>query len=490
MAKAIMVQGTMSNVGKSLITAALCRIFARDGYKAAPFKAQNMALNSYITPDGLEIGRAQAMQAEAAGIEAESAMNPILLKPTNDTGSQVIVNGRPIGNMSARDYFEYKTKLIPDIMRAYSSLDKKYDIIVIEGAGSPAEINLKKNDIVNMGMAALAKAPVLLVGDIDRGGVFAQLLGTVALLDKSERAYVKAMVINKFRGDKDILRSGLDMLAQRAGLPVAGVIPYVYCDIDEEDSLTERFEKRTSTALIDIAAIRLPRISNFTDMSVFEHIRGAGLRYVSKPAELGKPDMVIIPGTKNTVSDLMWMRENGIESRIKQLASGGCAVFGICGGFQMLGMSIDDSEGRENGGSICGMGLLPVRTHFERDKTLTRTEGMLGSIGGILSPIGGRTYRGYEIHMGKTVFEDGSECPVIVSRGNIYGSYIHGIFDCGDIAGAVVGALAAEKGVDPCGTEAYDIRAYKNRQYDMLADAVRENTDMDMVYKILEEGIK
>lgn len=299
MAKIIMIQGTMSNVGKSLLAAGLCRVFKQDGYKAVPFKSQNMALNSFITKDGLEMGRAQVMQAEAAGVEPDVCMNPILLKPTSDCGSQVIVNGEVLGNMSAREYFQYKKRLIPDIKAAFRKLQKKADIIVIEGAGSPAEINLKENDIVNMGMAGMVDAPVLLVGDIDKGGVFAQLLGTLTLLEESERQRVKGLVINKFRGDRSILDPGISILEEKGGIEVTGVLPYMDISLDDEDSLSERLEKKAD-GLVNIAVIRLPRMSNFTDMSVFEQIEGVRVYYAKSPAELRQADMVVLPGTKNT----------------------------------------------------------------------------------------------------------------------------------------------------------------------------------------------
>ena len=338
-AKPIMIQGTMSNAGKSLICAALCRIFKQDGYRVAPFKSQNMALNSFITSEGLEMGRAQVVQAEAAGVEPSVLMNPILLKPTTDVGSQVIVNGEVRGNMRAADYFKYKKQLIPDILAAYNKLAENNDIIVIEGAGSPAEINLKSDDIVNMGMAKMAKAPVLLVGDIDRGGVFAQLYGTVALLDGDERDMVKATVINKFRGDVSILAPGLDMLYDLVKVPCAGVVPYMTLDIDDEDSLSERLTAGERKE-IDVAVISLPRISNFTDFSPFSRFSGVSLRYVKNLFELGTPDLIIIPGTKSTINDLKWMRQNGLEAEILKQSSRGTPVFGICGGLQMLGKDI------------------------------------------------------------------------------------------------------------------------------------------------------
>ena len=315
MAKSIMIQGTMSNVGKSIVTAGLCRIFKQDGYRVAPFKSQNMALNSYITKDGLEMGRAQAVQAEAAGVEPDVAMNPILLKPTNDIGSQVIVNGEVLGTMPAREYFKKKKSLIPEILKAYRKLENEYDIIVIEGAGSPAEINLKQRDIVNMGMAQMANAPVLLCADIDRGGVFASLYGTVALLEPEERARVKGLIVNNFRGDKTILDPGVAMLERMTGIPVVGVVPHLTVDLDDEDSLTERFDCAGSRGLLDIAVIRLPRISNFTDFNALARLPEVSLRYVKHASQLGCPDAVILPGTKNTMEDLRWRRPSASMPR-------------------------------------------------------------------------------------------------------------------------------------------------------------------------------
>ena len=300
MAKVIMAQGTMSGAGKSLLVAGLCRIIKRDGYRVAPFKSQNMALNSFVTAEGLEMGRAQVMQAEAAGISPLVCMNPILLKPTNHTGSQVIVNGKVLGNMSAREYFSYKRKLIPDIIKAFRKLNEIADIIVIEGAGSPAEINLRENDIVNMGLAEIVDAPVLLVGDIDRGGVFAQLLGTLLLLTKEEKERVKGLIINKFRGDASLLDSGIEILEEKGGIPVTGIVPYMEIDLEDEDSLTERFDRKEK-GKVDLAVIRYPRISNFTDFNVFEQIPEVSVRYVTSVGALGNPDLVFLPGSKNTM---------------------------------------------------------------------------------------------------------------------------------------------------------------------------------------------
>ena len=479
----IMIQGTMSNAGKSLICAALCRIFVQDGYRVAPFKSQNMALNSFVTDEGLEMGRAQVVQAEAAKVKPSVLMNPILLKPTTDVGSQVIVNGEVRGNMRAAEYFRYKKELIPDILAAYHKLEKTYDIIVIEGAGSPAEINLKTADIVNMGMAEMADAPELLVGDIDRGGVFAQLYGTVALLEPRERARIKATVINKFRGDVSILQSGLDMLYELVGVPCAGVVPYVNVDIDDEDSLSHRLSNGVKKE-IDIAVVRLPRISNFTDFAPFERYENVSLRYVSSVKELGEPDLVMLPGTKSTISDLIWLRESGLEAAVKKLASRGTPVFGICGGFQMLGKTISDPENTEGGGTLAGMGLLDMETVFHREKTRRQVSGRLGASEGIFAGLCGREYSGYEIHMGKS-----TEAETLVSCGNIYGSYVHGLFDADGIADGIIEALCGKKGIQFDTDAVFDGKAYKETQYNLLADAVRGALDMKLIYDILERKI-
>lgn len=503
MAKTIMIQGTMSNAGKSLLAAGLCRIFKQDGYKVAPFKSQNMALNSFITKEGLEMGRAQVMQAEAAGIAPSVLMNPILLKPTNDTGSQVIVNGEVLGTMSARDYFKYKKKLVPDILKAFQTLSKENDIVVIEGAGSPAEINLKSDDIVNMGMAKMAKAPVLLVGDIDRGGVFAQLVGTVMLLEEEEKQMVKGLIINKFRGDKTILDPGIEMLEERAGIPVVGVAPYLQIQVEDEDSLTERFCGSQEAGLIDIAVIRVPRISNFTDFNPFESIPGVSLRYVKSPAELKNPDMIILPGTKNTMDDLKWMRECGLEAAVLKEASRGTIIFGICGGYQMLGETLSDPFGVEAGGTLKGMGLLPMDTVFAQQKTRTRVQGKFRKMSGELAELSGAKLEGYEIHMGESVLRDGAEaatdiCDCVTgnsksegaSRGNVCGTYVHGVFDREEVAEGVIRALGQKKGIDVSEMAGVDFAAFKETQYDILAAELRKHLDMEKIYQILEEGIR
>lgn len=504
MAKAIMIQGTMSNAGKSLLAAGLCRIFRQDGYLVAPFKSQNMALNSFITEEGLEMGRAQVMQAEAAGIRPSVKMNPILLKPTNDVGSQVIVNGEVLGTMSARDYFKYKKKLVPDIMKAYQELSDEYDIIVIEGAGSPAEINLKNDDIVNMGMAKMAKAPVLLVGDIDRGGVFAQLIGTVDLLEPSERDMVKGLIINKFRGDKTILDPGVKMLEERSHIPVVGVAPYMNIQVEDEDSLTERFDRKQSAGLIDIAVIRVPRISNFTDFNPFESVEGVSLRYVQHVSELKNPDMIILPGTKNTMEDLLWMRENGLEVAVLKAAAAGCIVFGICGGYQMLGDTLSDPYHVEAGGKIRGMGLLPMDTVFASKKTRTRVTGQFLPMTGIFAALSGVSLEGYEIHMGESVRKEGilpatklmvagNQPEETKTEGafheNVCGTYVHGVFDKEEVVETLIRILGERKGIDVSSMTGIDFAAFKETQYNILAAELRKHLDMKKIYSILEEGV-
>lgn len=494
MAKVLMVQGTMSNAGKSLVVAGLCRIFKQDGYRVAPFKSQNMALNSFITKDGLEMGRAQVMQAEAAGIEPMVCMNPILLKPTTDRGSQVIVNGEVIGNMPARDYFKYKKQLIPDIKKAFHELEKYADIIVIEGAGSPAEINLKQNDIVNMGLAKMVDAPVLLVGDIDRGGVFAQLLGTLMLLEEDEKDRIQGLIINKFRGDKTILDPGIVMLEERGGKPVTGVLPYMNISVDDEDSLSERLTSKEK-GLVNIAVIRFPRISNFSDFSAFERILGVKIQYVTTPGELESADMVILPGSKNTIGDLKWMRESGMESAVYRFAQTK-PVMGICGGYQMLGKSISDPDCVEEGGSIRGMELLPIETVLKEQKTTRQIEGRFQELDGFWSCISKEPIEGYEIHMGETaaagqsllVIQETEAADGAIS-GNVCGSYIHGIFDKGDIAYRIASALAEQKGLVLKELEEADYKAFKESQYDLLASTMREYMDMDAVYAMLREAV-
>lgn len=538
MSKVIMIQGTMSNAGKSLLAGGLCRVFRQDGYRVAPFKSQNMALNSFVTREGLEMGRAQVMQAECAGAEPSTDMNPILLKPTSDVGSQIIVNGRVHGNMPAREYFDYKVKLIPDILEAFRRLCREYDIIVIEGAGSPAEINLMENDIVNMGLAELVDAPVILVGDIDRGGVFAQLYGTVKLLSEERQRRIGGLVINKFRGDASLLNSGIEMLEEMTGIPVIGTVPYQPLLIDDEDSLSTRLAG-TAPGLVNVGVVRFPRISNFTDISPFEAVPGVGIRYITRPAELQGIDFLILPGSKNTISDLRWLRENGLADAIREQAKNGTPVMGICGGYQMLGEWIRDPDGVEEGGSIEGLALLRGQTVLRKEKHRKQVTGKMelgrfldnflseysvgrdngassaapaneaigesngisaiasGSIGDLCTAntISAVSYSGYEIHMGETEVREGAvftrdESGEIngMMQGNVCGTYAHGVLDAGHIASDIAEALARRKGVTlpPAGSETF--RDLREKEYDKLAGLVRNNLDMNAVYGMLREA--
>ncbi|MBF1176637.1 MAG: cobyric acid synthase [[Eubacterium] sulci] len=486
-AKCIMVQGTMSGAGKSLLCAALCRIFKQDGYKVAPFKSQNMALNSYVTRNGMEMGRAQVMQAEAAGIEPDVRMNPVLLKPSSDIGSQVIVLGEVRGQMTATEYYEYKNSLMPEVMKAYNELAEENDIIVIEGAGSPAEINLRENDIVNMGMAEAAGAPVLLAGDIDRGGVFAQLYGTVKLLTDDEQKRIAGLIVNKFRGDIDILAPGLKMVEEKTGIPVLGVIPYIRVDIDDEDSLAPRLNAKSEVKPLDIAIIRIPRMSNFTDFAPLEAHEVIGARYVQSAEELHNPDMVIIPGTKSTMDDLLWMRQNGIESAIQKLASSGTPVLGVCGGYQMMGEKLQDPHHIEGDlEEMHGMGLLPTETTFTQIKTSTRFTADVKA-----KDFEGAKLDGYEIHMGESIVkgdpfltlengkDDGCAC------GTNFGTYLHGLFDTGELTEKLVKYLCDRKGIEYSEAAPISHSAYVEKQYDILADGVRAAMDFDKIYKIM-----
>lgn len=488
-AKRIMVQGTMSGAGKSLLCAGLCRIFAQDGLRVAPFKSQNMALNSYVTRDGLEMGRAQVVQAQAAGVEPDVRMNPILLKPSSDIGSQVIVNGEVRGQMSATDYFKMKRQLIPDILRAYRELAAENDVIVIEGAGSPAEINLRQDDIVNMGLAELVDAPVLLAGDIDRGGVFAQLYGTVALLEQSERERIGGLIINKFRGDEAILRPGLTMLEEKTGIPVIGVVPYLPVNIDDEDSLAPCLGNTVSRKTLDVAVVQLPRISNFTDFSMLDEHPAIGVRYVHSVRELGKPDMVVLPGSKSTMSDLLWMRQNGLEAAVCKLAAAGIPVLGVCGGYQMLGQKLSDPSGTEGGGEMHGMGLLPVETVFCDRKTRTRMQADV-----VASPFAGAKLDGYEIHTGKTVVDGTPFCilengqPDGCVSGNVFGTYQHGLFDTGSLTAKLAEFLCSRHGINCEQAAPVSHLEYQQQQFDLLADGMRRALDMKTIYAMMEGG--
>ena len=506
-AKTLMIQGTGSSVGKSLLVTALCRIFKRKGLSVSPFKSQNMSLNSFITEDGHEMGRAQVAQAEAAGLAPSSLMNPVLLKPCGDKTSQVIVNGAVRTTMGAREYYAFRPSLRMDILQSFMTLAGEHDLILIEGAGSPAEINLRENDIANMGMAAMADAPVILVGDIDRGGVFASLYGTVKLLEPHEQRRIRGCVINKFRGDGDILEPGLRLIEYLLAKPVLGVLPVLDVRIDEEDSLTERLGLRSASPDdLDIAVVRLPRLSNFTDFAVFDIIPGAALRYVEQPASLGQPDLLILPGTKNTPADMRFLRDSGFAGRIEALHAAGTAIIGICGGFQMLGKSILDPHGVEGEAKeTAGLGLLDVHTVFMPHKRTTQTGLTLGNLAasrGMLRGMQGTPLSGYEIHMGYSTAapganviplgarDDGTPEGAVSPCGRVMGTYLHGCFDNISFARALVGGLRSTRGLpelppQPVDEACHSYADYRQIQYDRLADQVEACLDMDALERII-----
>ncbi len=496
--KALMIQGTASSVGKSILCTALCRIFSQDGYNVNPFKSQNMSLNSYITPEGHEMGRAQVMQAEAAGKIPNVKMNPILLKPTSDRKSQVIINGKVYANMDAVEYFAFKPQLKTDIKKTYDELETESDLVIIEGAGSPAEINLKKNDFVNMGMAKLAKSPVILVGDIDRGGVFASLAGTMLLLDEDERKLVKGVIINKFRGSLEILEPGLKMLEEIIKIPVLGVVPFFKLNIEDEDSASYWMNKKSDAKdSIDIAVIRLPYMSNFTDFNSLLQYSDVGVRFVELGETLGQPDIIILPGTKSTISDMKNLRDSTMAEKIIKCHQNGSYVFGICGGFQMLGQRIYDPMKVETSfDEIEGLGLINTETQFMSEKTTVLSEG--------IDRIFKCHVRGYEIHMGETSFL-GNVSPFIdintteASKNildgavnddlTVFGTYLHGIFDSASFTRSFLNMVRRKKGLEERPYEEQNYWVFKESQYDQLADIVRQSLDMDKIYSILSEEI-
>ena len=501
-ARTLMIQGTASDVGKSILVTALCRIFAQDGLRVAPFKAQNMALNAAVTIDGGEIGRSQATQARAARIEPTVDMNPILLKPEAGMRSQVIVRGKVWRTLPWREYYEQRGPLLGTIAGSLETLCAAYDLVIIEGAGSPAEINLKRGDIVNMRVAALADAPVLLAGDIDRGGVFAALLGTLELLEPDERARVRGLLINKFRGDARLLQPGLDFIAQRTGVPVVGVIPHLpRLGLAEEDSVAldrrPAADAHSGPVLLDIAVIELPHISNFDDFDPLTGEEGVRVRFVRERAELGTPDLLILPGTKSTIADLRELRARGLDAAIVALARGGTPTIGICGGYQMLGETIEDPHRVESDeAALAGLALLPLRTVFAREKTTDRAHGTVAADHGLLAGARGLPARGYEIHMGQTI---GALPPALrlterqgaatdepdgalSADGLILGTYMHGFFDSAPLRGAILRNLARRKGIAPGD---WGDAANAEDPFDRLAAHVRAHLDMAQIRTII-----
>jgi adenosylcobyric acid synthase len=493
-----MIQGTGSSVGKSILVTALCRIFRQDGFRVAPFKSQNMALNSFVTRDGGEMGRSQVVQAEAAGIEPSVDMNPILIKPEADTRSQIVVLGKPAMTLNAGEYYLHAPELLSVAMESLNCLRSNCDVVIIEGAGSPAEINLKQTEIVNMRVARLAQAPVLLVGDVDKGGVFASLVGTLALLDKEEGDYIKGFIINKFRGDLSLLQPGLDSLERLTSKPVIGVVPYYHrILIPEEDSI-HPIEQEGE---VDIAVIYLPHISNSTDFELLQQEEGIRVRYITAIEELGNPDAIILPGTKSTVADLAQLRAAGLAEGIIQKAATGKPVIGICGGFQMLGKEIDDpchTESKED--SVAGLGLLDVVTRFESTKTTWQVRARVLAHQGLFWGLEGEEVFGYEIHMGQTLGNQAVPAFRIIQRGDkhcdeldgavggggkIFGTYLHGLFDNAPIRHAFLTKLRQWKGI---ALVAQPPLPTKEQQYDKLADIVRQNLNMKLVHKICDLG--
>jgi adenosylcobyric acid synthase len=497
--KGIMVQGTASSVGKSMLTAALCRIFTQDGYDVNPFKSQNMSLNSYITHEGHEMGRAQVMQAEAAGKAPSVEMNPILLKPTSDRKSQVIIEGKVFQDMDAVEYFAFKKQLKGKISDIYWRLADKSDIVVLEGAGSPAEINLNHEDFVNMGMAKIAKAPVILVGDIDRGGVFASLAGTLLLMSEEEKKRVKGVIINKFRGSLEILEPGLRMLEELIKVPVLGVVPYYHHYLEDEDSVSDWLRNASpAPAEIDVAVVSLPYMSNFTDFNVLRLFEGVQLRFVRPHEELGSPDAVVIPGTKSTLKDMLALQQSGMAKQILDCHEGGSILLGICGGYQMLGTRLYDPLKSESElEAIRGLGLLDCETVFRPHKTTTLSEGR--------ERLFGSRVKGYEIHMGEAVkigrgqpfvdIETRNGQPysgadgMMNEAGTVFGTYMHGIFDSKEFTEKFINMLRTRKGLPERSYEVPEYWQFKEQQYDKLAEVVRESLDMERIYQILEEGI-
>lgn len=506
MGKKIMLQGTASNVGKSIITTGLCRIFKQDGYNVIPFKSQNMALNSFITKEGLEMGRAQVSQAEACGIDPIADMNPILLKPNGNNKSQVIVRGKVVGDMSSKEYHEYKLQLTEVLGDIFEEFEEKYDVVVMEGAGSCAEINLMERDISNMGMAEIANAPVIIIGDIDRGGVFASLAGTMLLLPDEYKKRVKGVIINKFRGRKELLDSGIKMLEDIIKVPVLGVLPYTDIKIEEEDSVTTRFKQKVNKGDIHIEVVRTPHMSNFTDFNIFETQEDVSLRYVDFGESFGDPDIVIIPGTKSTIDDLMFLRKNGLENQIKELHRRGKLIIGICGGYQMLGKVLKDPYHVENDlEEVEGIGLLDVETTFEMEKTTTQVKAILDeNFHGYLENLSGKEVSGYEIHMGITKRNENSNNFVTVKQKleqkvnyqvgsvnkecNVFGTYLHGIFDDIDFTRTILNNIRKMKNLEPIESNVKSFKEFKNQQYDKLADYLREHLDMEKIYEIMNES--
>ncbi len=489
LAATVMLQGSSSSVGKSFLAAGLCRLYARRGLRVAPFKAQNMALNAAVTPEGAEIGRAQAVQAEAAGVLAEAAMNPILLKAERDSSCQVIFMGKPIGSYSAAAYRAMRADLWPGVKSALQDLRRRFDLVVLEGAGSPAEVNLREGEIVNMRVAAAADAPVLLVGDLERGGIFAALLGTLSLLRPAERQRVKGLVVNRFRGDTTLFAAGVDFLQRKSRLPVLGVVPYLdSVRLPAEDSLDlESFAANRRDALLDVAVVQLGRISNFDEFQPLKAEADVGVRLVADPEDLGRPDLVIVPGTKTTAQDLARLRQTGMAAAIVRAREGGAAVLGICGGYQILGRRIDDPSCVEWPGNEEGLGLLPTETVFDAKKLTVQREGRVVGRTGLLAQAGDLCVRGYEIRMGRVHGETspaldlGDHFDGCVSEdGWVMGTSVHGLLANQPFRRALLEAIARRKGVVLHPTE-----PDPSDPFEVLADALEQCLEVEKLDRII-----
>jgi len=499
-AKRLMIQGTGSGVGKSIITAALCRIFYREGHKVAPFKAQNMSLNSYVTEEGGEIGRAQVFQAEACGIAPHVTMNPILLKPNADNNSQVIVMGKVLGQRNAKDYYGDRPSLVKEVKSAFDTLKNKYELIIMEGAGSPAEINLRQHDMVNMAMAEMADAPVVIVGDIDKGGVFAWMKGTLDLLSESEQKRVRGFIINKFRGDINLLKSGLTQFEEMTGKPILGVIPFdAELFVDEEDAIPHISSPLINShpSVVDIAIVQFPHIANFTDFSPLVSDPAVAVRYVRSPVQAGNPDLLILPGTKNTIGDLQFMQDMGWGRYARDFHEQGGLILGLCGGFQMLGTRLLDPEHIESPiESIEGLGFIQASTTMEHEK-ITRRKIRPTLSSHIFEQ--GLEVDGYEIHSGRTQFEkdypllfkaSNSDCPhslgLCNEEGNVIGTYLHGFLDNDPIRESFLKYVRERRDL-PSPEEQFNYREFRSRQLDRLADLVGQSLDMDQIKEIINE---
>lgn len=491
----IMVLGTASSVGKSTVATAICRYYRNKGLKVSPFKAMNISLNSFVTEDGLEMGRSQVVQAEACEIKPLATMNPVLLKPAGNNKTQVIINGKVYCTMDAYKYKELNVKLKKIVKETFDDLSKDYDLMVLEGSGSCAEINLRETDIANMSMAKAADADVILVADIDRGGVFASVAGTLMLLTEEERSRVKGVIINKFRGKVEFFKDAMTQLEDIIKVPVLGILPYFKLDIEDEDSVTDKLKNKSDEAGLDVAVIRLPHMSNFTDFNALDVMENVSIRYVSEVDELKEPDMIIIPGTKNTIYDLKAIKSVGLFDRILELHNKGTIIFGICGGYQILGESVDDLYGVEGEVTIeKGLGLLNIKTIFNEEKNTCQTTGSIECNSEIIKACNGMKVIGYEIHNGVTEILEGSKSFINNNKGealgvcniegNVFGTYLHGVFDEGEFAQSFINAIRKHKGQAIVESEILDYRKYKMSQYDGLAKLFEENIDISRIYNL------